>query len=176
MDNEYSTPAPCLPTERLVLRAYRRSDFEQFAAHVADPVSMAHIFQADRATAWRMFCAHAGSWLIDGTGWWAVEERATGRLVGNVGAFYRVDSTVLELGWNTFRDAQGRGFGYEAAAAALHHALEVRREPKVRALIAPANAASLRVAGRLGLVHEEDIEIYGKTAGVHVRVRDGAGL
>lgn len=80
----------------------------------------------------------------------------------------------MELGWNTYRAFWGQGFANEAAAAALHHALEIRREPKVRALIAPANEPSLRVARRLGLVHEAGMEMYGKAVGVHTRERAGA--
>jgi RimJ/RimL family protein N-acetyltransferase len=128
---------------------------------------------ADRSTAWRIFCSQAGQWLIYGAGWWAVEEKETGRLVGNVGAFFREESTVMELGWNTYRAFWGQGFANEAAAAALHHAFEVRREPKVRALIASANESSLRVARRLGLTYEADTEIFGKAAGVYTRDRAG---
>ncbi|SDF00933.1 Acetyltransferase (GNAT) domain-containing protein [Massilia sp. PDC64] len=80
----------------------------------------------------------------------------------------------MELGWNTYRAFWGQGFASEAAAAALHHALEVRREPKVRALIASANDSSLRVARRLGLAYEADTELYGKAVGVYTRERGGS--
>jgi len=108
---------------------------------------------------------------LHGAGWWAVEEKATGRLVGSVGAFFREGSTVMELGWNTYRAFWGQGFANEAAAAALHHALEIRREPKVRALITSANESSLRVARCLGMAYEADTEIYGKAVGMYTRVR-----
>jgi RimJ/RimL family protein N-acetyltransferase len=172
-NSEFITSVPCLHTERLLLRAYRREDFDAFAAHLADPVSAAHLVPADRHAAWRIFCSQAGLWLIHGAGWWAVEEKATGRLVGSVGAFFREDSAVMELGWNTYRECWGRGFANEAAAAAMHHALEVRREPKVRAVIAAANESSLRVAQRLGLTYEADTEIYGKAVGIYTRARGG---
>lgn len=171
MDSEFITSVPRLHTERLMLREYRREDFDAFAAHLADPTTSAQLGPADRHAAWRIFCSQAGLWLIHGAGWWAVEERETGRVVGNVGAFFREDSTVMELGWNTYRAFWGRGFANEAAAAALHHALEVRREPKVRALIAASNASSLRVARRLGLAYEAETGIAGKAAGVHTRER-----
>lgn len=80
----------------------------------------------------------------------------------------------MELGWNTYRAFWGRGFANEAAAAALHHALEIRCEPKVRALIAAANESSLRVARRLGLTHEAETEIYGKAVGIYTRERKGS--
>lgn len=77
----------------------------------------------------------------------------------------------MELGWNTFRAFWGQGFAIEAAAAALNHAFEIRREPKVRALIASANESSLRVAQRLGLAYEAETEIYGKAVGIYTRER-----
>ena len=173
MNSKFITSVPCLHTERLLLREYRREDFDAFAAHCADPVSSAHLGPADRQAAWRIFCSQAGLWLLQGAGWWAVEEKKTGRLVGNVGAFFREDSTVMELGWNTYRASWGQGFANEAAAA-LHHALEIRREPTVRALIASANESSLRVARRLGMRYEADIEIYGKAVGMYTRAREGS--
>lgn len=173
MNSEFITSVPRLHTERLILREYRREDFDAFAAHCADPVSAAHLGPADRQTAWRIFCTQAGLWVIDGAGWWAVEEKSTGRLVGCVGAFLREDATVMELGWNIYRACWGQGFATEAAAAALHHAFETRREPKVRALIAAANESSLRVARRLDLTYEADTEVYGKAVGMYARERQG---
>jgi len=173
MNDEFTTSVPYLHTERLTLREYRREDFDEFAAHCADPVSTAHLGPADRHAAWRIFCSQAGLWLIHGAGWWAVEEKATGRLVGSVGAFFREESTVMELGWNTYRAFWGQGFANEAAAAALHHAFEIRCESKVRALIASDNASSLRVAERLGLTYEANTEIYGKAVGIYTRRRQG---
>jgi RimJ/RimL family protein N-acetyltransferase len=174
MNGEFITSVPTLHTERLTLREYRREDFDAFATHLADPVSAAHLVPADRQAAWRIFCSQAGLWLIHGAGWWAVEERETGRLVGSVGAFFREDCTVMELGWNTYRAFWGKGFANEAAAAALDYALEIRREPKVRALIAAANVSSLRVARRLGLTYEAETELYGKAIGIHTRERGGS--
>jgi len=171
MNSEFITSVPRLHTERLTLREYHREDFDAFAAHLADPVSAAHLVQADRQAAWRIFCSQAGLWLIHGAGWWAVEEKATGQLVGTIGAFFREDCSVMELGWNTYRAFWGQGFANEAAAAAVHHALEIRREPKVRALIAAANESSLRVARRLGLTYESETEIFGKAVGVYTRER-----
>jgi len=171
MNSESITAVPSLQTERLLVRAYRREDFDAFAAHLANPVAAAHLGANDRQAAWRIFCSQAGLWLIHGAGWWSIEERETGRLAGNVGAFFREDATVMELGWNTYRAFGGRGYASEAAAAALHHALAIRCEPKVRAVIAADNASSLRVAERLGLAYEAETEIYGKAVGIYARGR-----
>ena len=171
MNSEFTTSVPILRTERLILRAYRREDFDAFAAHCADPVSAAYIGVLERQAAWRIFCSQAGMWLLDGAGWWSVEEKGTGRLVGSVGAFFREEATVMELGWNTYRACWGQGFANEAAMALLHHAFETRGEPKVRALIDAGNESSLRVARRLGLTYETDVELYGKAVGMHTQER-----
>lgn len=175
MNSTFATSVPHLQTARLMLREYRREDFDVFADHLTNPVSAAHFAPADRHMAWRIFCSQAGLWLIDGAGWWAVEERQTGQLVGNVGAFFREESTVMELGWNTYSAFWGKGFANEAAAAAMNYAFEIRREPKVRALIASTNESSLRVAQRLGLTYEEETEMHGKTIGNYTRKREGSG-
>jgi hypothetical protein len=60
MNSEFITSVPFLHTERLILREYRRGDFDAFAAHLADPVSAAPPGPADRHVAWRIFCSQAG--------------------------------------------------------------------------------------------------------------------
>lgn len=159
---------PTLETERLRLRPYHRADFDAFAAHLADPVSAAHIGVSDRETSWRRFTSHAGMWLIDGAGWWSVELRESGRLVGNVGAFFRESTHAIEIGWNTYRDYWGHGYAREAAQAALGWAFDARGEPRAHALIAPGNASSIQVATRLGMSLDGQTVSQGKAVDVYV--------
>jgi RimJ/RimL family protein N-acetyltransferase len=100
-----------------------------------------------------------------------VEDKQTGQLVGSVGAFFREQSTVMEMGWNTYRAFWGKGIANEAAAAVLNYAFEVRREPKVRALITSGNESSRRVAERLGMTYEMETELYGKVISSYLRER-----
>lgn len=168
MNHAFTASVPYLQTERLTLREYRRDDFDLFADHLANSESSAHLGSADRQTAWRIFGSHAGLWLLHGAGWWSVEDKQTGQLVGSVGAFFREQSTVMEMGWNTYRAFRGKGLAGEAAAAVLNYAFEVRREPKVRALISSGNASSRRVAERLGMTYEMETELHGKAIGSYV--------
>ncbi|QWT21539.1 GNAT family N-acetyltransferase [Bacillus sp. NP157] len=172
MDQTYTFTVPRLETARFHLREYRPGDFEAFAAHLADPESMTHLNLSDRKTAWRVFGSHAGLWLLGGAGWWAIEDKATGQVLGNVGAFFRDGFETLEMGWNTYRTAWGKGVAREAGAAALAYALDVRREAKVQALISDANEASKRVAARLGFRYEGEVLLNGKTTGCYV-IRQG---
>lgn len=160
---------PRLHTTRLILREYRMQDFEAFAAQLSDPEATKFIDRADRRTAWRVFAGQMGLWLLQGAGWWAVEVRDTGEHVGIVGAFFREGSPDMEIGWSTYRAFWGKGFASEAAAEAVRYALEVRGEPRVTALIESNNAASLRVAARLGMRHDADTELFGKPIGRYAR-------
>jgi RimJ/RimL family protein N-acetyltransferase len=168
---DHSPPVsiPRLHTARLTLREYRMSDFDAFAANLADEDAMTFLGVHDRRTAWRIFGCNTGGWLLQGVGWWAVELRESGILVGNVGAFFRETWPEIEIGWNSLRPHWGQGFASEAASEVVRYAFEVRRERRVTALIDPRNAASLRVAGNLGLAYESDTELFGKTIGRYVR-------
>jgi RimJ/RimL family protein N-acetyltransferase len=177
MLKDHSPPIriPRLETPRLTLREYRMADFDAFAAHLADEQTMAFLGGGlDRRTAWRIFGANTAGWVLQGAGWWAVERRESGALVGNVGAFFREGWPDIELGWNTFRDGWGQGIAGEAAAEVLRYLFEERGESTVTAFVDPSNARSLRVAAALGMAYEHDAELFGKPVGRYVKVRGAA--
>jgi len=98
---------------------------------------------------------HAGHWSRFGFGYWVVEERVTGRFVGEVG-FLDIDRGIEppierapELGWVS-PAAQGMGHATEAALAALAWGEAAFGWRRAICLIAPGNAASIRVAGKAG--------------------------
>jgi RimJ/RimL family protein N-acetyltransferase len=57
----------------------------------------------------------------------------------------------IEIGWRLRREAWGQGLAAEAARPVLRHAFVTLKLPEVVADIDPANAASLKVAEKLGL-------------------------
>jgi RimJ/RimL family protein N-acetyltransferase len=172
IDADHSPPVfvPRLRTSRLTLREYRPEDFDAFAAFLADPVAMEFLHGVeDRRNAWRIFAAGTGAWMLQGAGWWSVELRDSGTLVGTVGAFFRESWPELEIGWNILRPYWGRGIATEAAAEVIRYAFEVRRERSVVAIINPRNAPSLRVAERLAMSHDGDVELFGHLARRYVK-------
>jgi RimJ/RimL family protein N-acetyltransferase len=93
-----------------------------------------------------------------GYGLFAIEEKETGRFVGEVGlGDFRRDlgpdfDGVPEAAWTIARWAQGHGYATEAAAAA-HAWMEVRvNATRTVCIIHPSNESSLRVAAKLGYV------------------------
>ena len=155
--------APTLETDRLRLRAYRREDFPALAAMWADPLVMRHVLgraSTDEET-WARLLRYAGLWPLLGYGYWAVEERSTGRFVGDVGfADFRREMTpsfgeAPEAGWVLAAWAHGKGFATEAVRAA--HAwsdAHLDRAGHTVCMIAPENTASIGVAIKCGYVHD----------------------
>jgi RimJ/RimL family protein N-acetyltransferase len=173
-DHSPAVSIPRLQTARLTLREYRMADFDAFAAHLRDEESMVFIGPHDRRTAWRIFGANTAGWLLQGAGWWAIERRDSGALVGNVGAFFREGWPEIELGWNTFRAFWGQGIASEAATEVLRHVFEEREERRATALVDPGNARSLRVAARLGLTYEAQVDLFGTLVGRYTKARSQA--
>lgn len=158
---------PRLTTPRLLLREYRMADFDAYAANMAEPEATKFLLSGtvDRRTSMRMFSAATGYWVLNGAGWWALESRENGEVVGEVGAFLRETSPDFELGWNLYRRFWGQGFAIEAARAALAFTFESRGAKRVIAHIEAANTASVAVGRKLGMTYETDVDFFDKPIG-----------
>ena len=153
------TTAPTLETARLRLRAHRPDDFAACRAIWSDPEVVRHIGgkPSTGEEAWRRLLTYAGLWSLLGFGYWAIEERASGQYIGDVGyaEFQRdIDPSLrgmLECGWVLARAAHGKGYASEAVSAI--EAWRLANLPGCRAacIIAPGNVASIRVAEKAGL-------------------------
>ncbi len=105
---------------------------------------------------WARFLRYAGLWSFLGFGYWAIEERATGDFVGEVGfADFKREiqppiHNMAELGWVLVPRVHGRGYATEAARAALHWAGTHLSSRAAMCLIHPENVASIRVAEKCG--------------------------
>ena len=161
---------PTLHTERLTLRPFVEADLDAYAAMCADAEVMRHIGAGgpvDRDIAWRQMAHFAGHWVLRGYGMWAIEERASGELVGRAGFLNPEGWPANELGWLLGRPHWGRGYAYEASLAAREHGRQTMGlHGRLISLIRAENARSLALARRLGAQHEETIDFMGATAQV----------
>jgi ribosomal-protein-alanine N-acetyltransferase len=153
------TPGPELRTERLLLRRWRESDRQPFAALNADPAVMEH-FPAPltRAESDAMVDRIEAAFERDGYGLWAVEPLETGRFVGFVGLNrvpYETPFTpAVEVGWRLAREAWGRGYASEAARAALGFAFTALGLDEIVSFTVPANLRSRAVMERIGMTRD----------------------
>lgn len=64
----------------------------------------------------------------------------------------------VNLGYNVFAPARGRGYGTRAVELLLHHLASTREATVATLLIDPENARSLALAGRAGFVRHGEID------------------
>jgi RimJ/RimL family protein N-acetyltransferase len=154
--SSFTTTIPRLETERLILREYRDSDFDAFAAFYETPRSRFIGGPLPREMAWRGLATHLGHWALRGFGFWAIEEKESGAFGGHVGLWHPEGWPEPEVGWALMGHAEGRGLAREAAFAARHYAYQTLHWPTAISMIDPENIRSLRLAARMGCRHESD--------------------
>jgi len=142
---------PVIQTERLTLRPIALEDFPRWAEMMGDPEAARFLGGAQPpATAWRGFMTMAGAWSLTGVAMFSLIERDTGLWLGRIGPWRPHDWPGTEVGWGLHPDAQGRGFGVEAATAAIDYAFDVLGWTEVIHCIDPDNVPSQRLAERVG--------------------------
>jgi RimJ/RimL family protein N-acetyltransferase len=152
-------------TERLRLRLFCEADLDAYAEMFAAPEVMQYISDGrtlTRAEAWRSMATMLGHWQLRGYGLWAVEEKTSGVMVGRVGCWQPEGWPDFEIGWMLRRAYWGKGYATEAAQASVQFAFETLGRSHIISLINPANAASIRVAERLGETLAGETEIFGR--------------
>jgi RimJ/RimL family protein N-acetyltransferase len=148
---------PCLETPRLILRGHRRDDFASVAAMWGDLEVAKHVSgkPSTPEESWARMLRYAGLWHLLGFGYWAVEEKASGRFAGEVGLgnFKREVEPPLgddpEAGWVLMPWAHGKGYATEAMSAALAWS-DAHLQKATVCIMAPENPASIRVAEKCG--------------------------
>jgi ribosomal-protein-alanine N-acetyltransferase len=151
---------PSLTTERLSLRPLRLDDVEALNAIQSDPVHMRfypHPFSMEESRDWilRMQARYdeIGFALL------AVEDRATGEFLGNVGPHLQHvdDVDEVELGWSVTPSRARQGIATEAATACRDWVFATLDVDHVISLILPENLASRGVAENLGMRVWKDV-------------------
>jgi RimJ/RimL family protein N-acetyltransferase len=149
---------PSLQTERLVLRGHRVEDFADCCSMWGDPAVTRFIggraFPRDEV--WTKLLRYVGHWAAMGFGFWALEDKATGRFLGEVGfADFKRDlepsiEGTPEMGWVLVPSAHGKGLATEAVRAALAWGKQTLPSQRTVCLISPENVASIRLAEKCG--------------------------
>lgn len=180
------TLGPTLETERLILRLPRHEDFDDYAELHADEQAARYIGGCLlRAAAWRKFLQMPGAWMVQGFGMFSIEEKASGRWLGQLGPWRPEGWPGTEVGWAFRREAWGRGFASEAAVVAIDWAFDRLGWTEVVHCIDPDNRPSQKLAERLGSrrlrpgrlpapYEDHPVEVWGQTR-EQWRARRGRG-
>jgi RimJ/RimL family protein N-acetyltransferase len=150
-----------IETERLLLRDWRLSDAEPFAALNADPEVTRYLrgpMRRDESD--ELLARVRGHWQEHGFGLYAVEVKRSGAFAGFVGlaipSFLPEVLPAVEVGWRLAREHWGNGYATEGARASLAHGFGELGLRQIISLIDPSNTASVRVAERLGMARGRD--------------------
>lgn len=152
------TTIPTIETARLLLRAYRHHDFDDYAAMWADPIVTRFIGgkPISREASWTRFLRQLGVWQAFGFGFWVVEEKATGAFLGEAG-FHDLKRELepsiegaLEAGWGFIPSAHGKGIATEVVGAVIAWGEAIHPGKRMVCMIDPGNAPSRRVAEKHG--------------------------
>ena len=154
---------PVLTTERLILRPHRAEDFDAVAAMTGDAEVMRYIGgkPQPREDSWRRMLCGPSMWLLLGYGYWIVERRADGAVIGQLGFadFKRAMTPSIEglpeLGYMFAAGTHGQGYATEGVAAALRWADSTLPYDQTVAIISEENAPSIRVIEKAGFAIRE---------------------
>ena len=145
-----------LLTQRMRMRRSVPEDAEEISAYRTDPVVRRYQGWGDtgpedvRAAIEEMVGRAPGE-----PGGWVqltVEDRGTGRLIGDVGlSLAEHDPGVIKIGYTIAPEFQGAGYATEAVRALIDYAFDVLEVDIVRAYASAENAPSIRVAEKAGL-------------------------
>jgi len=142
---------------RVVLRQWKESDLEPFAAMNADPEVM-HYFPKPLTLEESALSMTRQRTRIEerGWGWWAVE--VDGVFAGFTGLaeprFTAHFTPCVEIGWRLRKEFWGQGIGFEAAQQAMAYAFGELELSELVSFTAAVNLRSRRLMERLGFSHE----------------------
>ena len=150
-----------LETRRLSLRHLRPEDEDALFALYRDPEIRRYFPDGTRSLD---ETREEIQWFLHGhprhpeLGLWATVERASGALLGRCGLLpWKIDGTdEVELAYLINKSHWGQGLATEAAHAIVQYAKTDLKLDRLICLITPGNAASARVAEKVGMRFERE--------------------
>lgn len=148
-----------IETARLLLRAPADTDRDAIAAINGDPevrrwLAMSGTREESDALVDRVQAMIAEH----GYGFWAVERKADGAVVGLAGLLAMgaelPPGPSLEVGWRFASSAWGHGYATEAARAAVDWGFATQDADEIVAITAESNLRSQAVMQRIGMVRD----------------------
>jgi RimJ/RimL family protein N-acetyltransferase len=152
-----------IESERLILRLFREEDWHFLHEHYSDAESTRFTFRRalSEGESWYALSNMVGHWYLRGYGPYAVEEKATGHVLGTVGLWYPKDWPEPEIKWALTRRYWGKGFASEAARAVQAMAKEHIPDIPLISFIHGENAASIALALAVGATFEKEVPFRG---------------
>ena len=159
-------PSIVCETSRLILRQFNESDVDPLLSFLGDPEVMRFSIRGpetreDIQTKYLPGCLKRYS--RDGLGQWAVVRKSDGLCVGECGIYaQQIDGErEFEISYRMRRDCWGNGLATEAARACRDYGFKKAGLRRLISIIASENAASIRVAEKMGMTMEKKASFHG---------------
>lgn len=159
-----------LETERLVLRQLGFDDIEKLLQIFSDPEAMRYYpgtKSREETEAWIDW--NIRSYRENRFGLWAAILKDSGEFAGQCGLVAQEveGRREVEIGYLFVRRLWGRGLATESARASRDYGINGLGYGRLISLIDPENMASRRVAEKVGMEFEKEIEKWGKRVWVY---------
>ncbi|MGD8597579.1 MAG: GNAT family N-acetyltransferase [Anaerolineae bacterium] len=167
---------PTIQTSRLTLRPFAAADAVPLHRILAQEGVLRYFPTPgppalDRVE--RLIDRQLRHWAEHGHGWWAVESRASGQLIGWNGLQYLPDTDEVEIGYLLAKDQWGQGLAVEGGRVGLRYGFDTLGLERIIAVVHIENSASMRVAEKLGLTFDLQTEYFGIEVNRYVGLRTG---
>ncbi len=162
---------PVIETKRLILRQMTMDDTDELLLIFSDPEAMKYfnvVFDRPRMEEWVK--SNLRHQVEHGFSLWAVVLKENGEVIGNCG----LETDTIEgehtvgLGFDFRRKYWNQGYAAEAARAALDHGFSHYGFETISAWIDPENRGSQRVAEKIGMIVERQVDRGGKQYALYV--------
>lgn len=170
---------PVLETPRLRLRAHTAGDLDAATAIWQKPEVYRYITREalSRSDVWLRLLRYSGLWDFLGYGYWAVEERESGRYIGQMGfadfkrGLVGFDGHYPEAGWVIAPDHAGRGLATEGMRAACEWLDGTGEHVRSYCIIGGGNDRSVTVARKVGYSYGLQVSLGVEPVDVYTRDR-----
>lgn len=149
-----------LETERLILRQWQPTDFDELYRLCSDPIVMEHFPSLrNEAETRELYQRLQQSIECLGFGFWAAALKDTSEFIGFIGLNVPKEtlhfSPCVEVGWRLKHSSWGNGFATEGARAAIAFGFEQLGLAEIVAQTTKTNLRSQAVMRRLGMTTDE---------------------
>lgn len=159
-------PGTRLETPRLIIRSYQERDAGPWVAMLSDPEVRRYLPPFTPPTVETFHSGMQRRHALEaerGYAMWAVEAKDGGAFIGQCGLNLIGDGPEVEIAYHYRRDYWNQGYGTEAAAAVLAHALGPVGLDRVIGLVVPGNVGSWRILEKVGMRYEGLAGYFGLT-------------
>ena len=164
MLSNFTLDIPAFRTPRLNLRALNLDDVDPLFNILRIPGVLSYFPNPDPPEIDRvkkLIESQLDHWQARGYGWWAVELKAVGQMIGWSGLQYLPETDEIEIGYLLGKPHWGKGLATEAAQVGLDFGFNELNLKEIIGIVHPENIPSQRVLEKIGLHFIKQTEYFG---------------